>query len=124
MTVECLLNPGAFRFDGSTWLLLRVAERPSQKPGKTSFPILRSDGGVEILEFDNDDPKLDLSDPRVIGYDGKDYLTTMSHLRLVASRDGVRFSEPRGGAPIPARASTRASGSKTRGWRRSTVLST
>jgi beta-1,2-mannobiose phosphorylase / 1,2-beta-oligomannan phosphorylase len=100
MTVECLLNPGAFRFDGSTWLLLRVAERPAQKPGKTSFPVLRPGTGVEILQFDNDDPKLDLTDPRVIAYDGKDYLTTMSHLRLVASRDGVHFSEPSGGAPI------------------------
>ena len=38
MKVECLLNPGVFRFDDKTWLLLRVAERPEQKPGKTSFP--------------------------------------------------------------------------------------
>ena len=40
MRIECLLNPGVFRFDGKTWLLLRVAERPEQKPGKTSFPVL------------------------------------------------------------------------------------
>ena len=36
---------------------------------------------------------LDLSDPRVINYGGKDYLTTMSHLRLVSSANGVRFEE-------------------------------
>jgi predicted GH43/DUF377 family glycosyl hydrolase len=100
MEVECLLNPGVFRFDGKVWLLLRVAERPRQKPGKTSFPILDVDGGLEILEFVNDDPKLDLSDPRVISYDGRDYLTTMSHLRLVCSQDGVHFAEPPGAAPI------------------------
>jgi predicted GH43/DUF377 family glycosyl hydrolase len=93
MTVECLLNPGVFRFDGQTWLLLRVAERPEQKPGKTSFPVLDAAGNLQILEFDNADPRLDLRDPRVINYDGKDYLTTMSHLRLVASRDGVTFAE-------------------------------
>jgi predicted GH43/DUF377 family glycosyl hydrolase len=93
MTVECLLNPGVFRHDGQTWLLLRVAERPEQKSGKTSFPILDAAGKIQLLEFDNSDPRLDLSDPRVINYDGKDYLTTMSHLRLVASRDGIKFAE-------------------------------
>lgn len=93
MQVECLLNPGVFRYGGKTWLLLRVAERPRQNPGKTSFPILNQQGGLEILEFDNADPKLDLADPRVISYDGNDYLTTMSHLRLVSSDDGIHFHE-------------------------------
>src|SRR3990170_1292430 len=93
MKVECLLNPGVFRFNNKTWLLLRVAERPEQKSGKTSFPILGAKGELQILEFDNADPKLNRADPRVIGYDGKDYLTTMSHFRLVASGDGVHFAE-------------------------------
>ncbi|MGO9114874.1 MAG: glycoside hydrolase family 130 protein [Thermoguttaceae bacterium] len=93
MRVECLLNPGVFRFDGKIWLLLRVAERPEQKPGRTSFPVLNGDGTLEILDFDNSDPELDLSDPRVISYAGQDYLTTMSHLRLVVSSDGIRFHE-------------------------------
>src|SRR3989304_4036706 len=31
MQVECLLNPGVFRFDGKTWLLLRGAERPFER---------------------------------------------------------------------------------------------
>jgi beta-1,2-mannobiose phosphorylase / 1,2-beta-oligomannan phosphorylase len=100
MEVECLLNPGAFRFNGKTWLLLRVAERPKQTPGKTSFPILDPSRGMQVLEFDNADPKLDLADPRVISYNGKDYLTTMSHLRLVVSEDGEHFSEPQGAQPI------------------------
>jgi predicted GH43/DUF377 family glycosyl hydrolase len=93
MVVECLLNPGVFRFRDQVWLLLRVAERPRQEPGKTSFPILNAAGKIEILEFDNNDPQLKLDDPRVISYAGKDYLTTMSHLRLVASDDGVHFHE-------------------------------
>jgi len=90
--VECLLNPGVFRFNGRTWLLLRVAERPEQKPGRTTFPVLEN-GNTRILEFDNSDPRLDLSDPRVISFDGEDYLTTLSHLRLVSSGDGVHFRE-------------------------------
>jgi predicted GH43/DUF377 family glycosyl hydrolase len=93
MKVECLLNPGVFLIDNKTWLLLRVAERPEQKSGKTSFPVLDANGELQILEFDNSDPKLNLADPRVISYDGKDYLTTMSHLRLVSSTDGINFRE-------------------------------
>jgi len=100
MKVECLLNPGVFRFAGRTWLLLRVAERPEQKPGKISFPILTGDGGMEILEFDESDPTLDLSDPRIIRREGRDYLTTLSHLRLVSSVDGVHFDEEPGCPPI------------------------
>ena len=94
MEVICLLNPGVFRYENKTWLLVRVAERPTQVAGKTSFPILKSDGELQIVEFDVGDPRLDLSDPRVIHFDGKDYLTTLSHLRLVASDDGITFLEP------------------------------
>jgi predicted GH43/DUF377 family glycosyl hydrolase len=93
MLVESLLNPGVFRFDGKTWLLLRVAERPEQKPGRTSLPIINARGELQILEFDNSDPKLNLSDPRVINYADSDFLTTMSHLRLVSSTDGIHFHE-------------------------------
>jgi predicted GH43/DUF377 family glycosyl hydrolase len=92
MKVECLLNPGVFRFAGRIWLLLRVAERPEQKPGKTSFPILEN-GAIKILEFNHDDPRLDRSDSRVVTFDGTDYLTTLSHLRLISSKDGIHFQE-------------------------------
>ena len=94
MEVTCLLNPGVFKFQQKTWLLVRVAERPRQLAGKTSFPILRPDGRLEVMEFNSDDPRLDLSDPRVIHFDGSDYLTTLSHLRLLASDDGIHFAEP------------------------------
>ena len=100
MTVESLLNPGVFRFQDRTWLLLRVAERPEQKPGATSFPIMDSNGELQILEFDNADPQLNLADPRVINYAGRDYLTTMSHLRLVASDDGINFCEDPSCSPL------------------------
>jgi beta-1,2-mannobiose phosphorylase / 1,2-beta-oligomannan phosphorylase len=92
LKVECLLNPGAFRFKGKTWLLLRVAERPEQVAGKVTLPVLEN-GAMRILEFDRKDPKLDMSDPRVINFDGIDYLTTLSHLRLVSSTDGEHFQE-------------------------------
>jgi predicted GH43/DUF377 family glycosyl hydrolase len=100
MKIECLLNPGAFIFDGKTWLLLRVAERPQQKAGKTTFPVLDANGKMGLMEFDNSDPRLDLSDPRIINFDGKDYLTTLSHLRLVCSENGIDFYEPEGFEPM------------------------
>jgi predicted GH43/DUF377 family glycosyl hydrolase len=91
LEVTCLLNPAAFRFAGRIWLLVRVAERPQQQAGRTSFPIFTSQGALEILDFDNADPELNLSDPRVLSYAGVEYLTTLSHLRLVSSDDGRRF---------------------------------
>lgn len=100
MEITCLLNPGVFHFNGETCLLLRVAERPIQTTGKTSFPVLNPSGRLDILEFSNADPAIDLADPRIVRYAGRDYLTTMSHLRLVSSKDGVHFSQPSGTSPI------------------------
>ncbi len=93
MQVECLLNPGAFRFDGKVFLLLRVAERPRQVQGEISFPYLSPDGRIKVIRISKQDPGLDMSDPRVINWNGDDYLTTMSHLRLVSSEDGIYFTE-------------------------------
>lgn len=100
MTVECLLNPGVFRFDKKIWLLVRVAERPVQKEGYVSFPIYNQSGEIEILQFKKNDPDLDLKDPRVIRYKGEEYLTTLSHLRLMCSTDGKSFHEPEDYEPI------------------------
>jgi len=100
MTVECLLNPGVFSFDKKTWLLVRVAERPEQKEGYVSIPIYNEHGAVEILQFKKTDPDLDCKDPRVIRYKDKDYLTTLSHLRLMCSDDGRKFYERQDFGPI------------------------
>jgi beta-1,2-mannobiose phosphorylase / 1,2-beta-oligomannan phosphorylase len=93
MIIECLLNPGVFNYDSKIWLLLRVAERPVQENGKISFPVLEEGKGIKILSFEKDDPELDDSDPRVIKYKGEFFLTTMSHLRLVSSSNGIDFQE-------------------------------
>ena len=93
MEITCLLNPGVFRMNGKTWLLLRVAERPVQQEGVISFPVYNNKGEIQVLSFDKDDPQLDASDPRVIGYKGQNYLTTLSYLRPVCSTDDVHFVE-------------------------------
>lgn len=93
MEVICLLNPGVFRFEGKIWLLLRVAENLSPREGSVLFPTFDAAGEVAIQEVFLPDPDLDTTDPRVMRYKGLDYLTTLSHLRLVYSENGVDFIE-------------------------------
>lgn len=94
LVVECLLNPGAFRYNGRTGLLLRVAEGPIKKEGYLSTPILdsASEGGVRVMDVRLDDPELKYTESRVFDYKGHSYLTTLSHLRLAWSDDGIHFT--------------------------------
>ena len=94
LTVQCALNPGAFRFRNRTGLLLRVCERPKQEPGFLSTPVLDPDspGGIRILRIGEDDPEMRAIDSRVFMYRGTTLLTTLSHLRLAWSDDGVHFT--------------------------------
>jgi predicted GH43/DUF377 family glycosyl hydrolase len=96
LQIISLLNPGAFTFDGKTWLLVRVAETIAKKEGILSFPIVNKLGVTEIIDVLLNDPDLIANDARIIKYKGLDYLTTISHLRLVCSDDGVKFYEPEG----------------------------
>ena len=93
LEVTCLLNPGVFFYNKKVWLLVRVAERPAQKEGILSFPILNNNT-VEIIEINKSDADLVHTDARVIQYKGNDYLTTLSHLRLFCSHDGITFVQP------------------------------
>src|SRR6476660_7665632 len=86
--IACLLNPGVFSFQGKTWLLVRVAERPQQNNIHISFPILKEDGTTQIMQIELDDADLIATDTRVVKYKGIDYLTTLSHLRLLCSDNG------------------------------------
>ncbi|MFA6087772.1 glycoside hydrolase family 130 protein [Mucilaginibacter sp.] len=94
--IACLLNPGVFKFDNKTWLLVRVAERPQQSDIHVSFPILTATGETQIMEIALNDADLIATDARVVRYRGVDYLTTLSHLRLLCSDDGIKFYEPEG----------------------------
>jgi predicted GH43/DUF377 family glycosyl hydrolase len=91
LKVECLLNPGVFRHEGKIYLLIRTAERPEVQPGRVQVPVMENDK-MKIASFRSDDPLLNANDPRVFTYDGVGYLTTLSHLRLFVSDDGVHFT--------------------------------
>jgi predicted GH43/DUF377 family glycosyl hydrolase len=100
LQIICLLNPGLFRFGAKTWLLVRVAEGALQKDESIFFPVLNATGNPEIIEVLLNDPDLVATDGRVVSYKGLDYLTTISHLRLQASEDGVIFKEKPGYPPL------------------------
>jgi len=100
LQIISLLNPGVFRFNNKTWLLVRVAEGTVAKEGVTYFPVLNATGNLEVVEVPLNDPDLVATDARVVNYKGLDYLTTISHLRLLCSNDGIKFYEPEGYLPI------------------------
>jgi predicted GH43/DUF377 family glycosyl hydrolase len=45
-----------------------------------------------MLELKADDPDVKLKDTRGVVYKGQDYLSTMSHIRIARSRDGLTFT--------------------------------
>lgn len=110
MKIECLLNPGVFRFNGLIWLILRVAERPAQEEGMISFPIMDEGDLIKIKSFGKNESGLDLTDPRIIVYEEKYYLTTLSYLRLVYSSDGIHFQESPEYPPIFGKGSSESFG--------------
>lgn len=88
-------NPGATIFDDEILLLLRVAEGCQPKEGFIRVPVYTNQNGkIEpgVVEFNASDPDLDLSDPRGVGYNNKTYLSTVSHIRLARSTDGLFFT--------------------------------
>ena len=90
-------NPGATRFGDEIILLLRVAERPiMDDPDLVGVPVLNlnhaDSGRLEILTFPRHSPLTDLSDPRAVTYEGRVYLSSISHLRLARSKDGIHFT--------------------------------
>ncbi|MHA4896201.1 glycoside hydrolase family 130 protein [Pedobacter sp. PWIIR3] len=96
LQVICLLNPGVFTFKDKIWLLVRVAESVKQVEGWAFIPALNDEGKLEIIEVPLNDPDLIATDARVFNYQGLDYLTTVSHLRLLSSTDGINFKEEEG----------------------------
>jgi beta-1,2-mannobiose phosphorylase / 1,2-beta-oligomannan phosphorylase len=110
LEITCLLNPGVFQYQDKTWLVVRVAERPAQKENSISFPVLTDSGKIKIIEISKSDPELIATDARVINYKGVDFLTTLSHLRLLCSDDGIHFYEPEDYLPLMGEGNLQAFG--------------
>jgi len=88
-----VFNAGVTRYKEEVILLLRVAERPvNDNPDieLTAVFDVNKDRLV-IKEFAKNDPEIDFSDPRLIITPEGTYLTSISHLRLARSKDGINF---------------------------------
>ena len=93
LEVVGVFNPGAIRHEGDVVLLLRVAEAPrGAHPGEVAAPVYDpSSGRLEIKRWKRGAPGVDVTDPRLIVADGRTWLTSISHLRLARSADGIHF---------------------------------
>jgi beta-1,2-mannobiose phosphorylase / 1,2-beta-oligomannan phosphorylase len=88
-------NPGAAVFNDEIILLLRVAEDCIPSPGKIRVPFYDFRGNIGIpgvMQFDEDNPDVRLKDSRGVVYKGKDYLSSISHIRVARSKNGIDFT--------------------------------
>ncbi len=88
-------NPGATIYNDEIILLIRLAESCVAREGKVCVPVFSFDKGesrAEVLEFDANDPEVALKDTRGVVYKGKEYLSSISHIRLARSKDGIDFT--------------------------------
>lgn len=98
--VEGVFNCGACKYNDETILICRVAESVLSDDAKNhKIPIVVCKNGEDTIEVislkESDYPEYDFSDSRTIRRkDDKSavYLTSLSHLRLARSKDGVHFT--------------------------------
>jgi len=88
-----VFNPGVARFKDEVILLLRVAERPISTHSDIVLTGVydATQGNIVLKKFSRDDSENDFSDPRLIIRPNETYLTSISHLRLARSTDGISF---------------------------------
>lgn len=87
-------NAGVTQFKGEVLLLVRVAERPINPNAEVIIcPYFDANGELVLREIQRNDPNYDTTDPRKVEHHqtGEILLTSVSHLRLARSRDGVNF---------------------------------
>lgn len=95
LQVAGAFNPAAVQFNNEILLIIRVAETCIKKKGFVSVPYFKFTNGkssLDILNIPENSSDLTLKDTRGVFYKGKDYLSSLSHLRIARSTDGVNFT--------------------------------
>ena len=96
-------NAAAIRHDGEVLLLLRVAEAPRVADDEVAAPVYNANSGqLEIKRWNRNTVGVNTSDPRVTVVDGRTWLTSISHLRIARSNDGINFEIESAPALSPA----------------------
>jgi beta-1,2-mannobiose phosphorylase / 1,2-beta-oligomannan phosphorylase len=93
LEVVGVFNPGVIRFQDEVILLLRVSEAPRKvSPSIAAAPIYNAETRrMEIKHWQVDANGPDVSDPRLVVANGRTWLTSISHLRIARSDDGIHF---------------------------------
>jgi predicted GH43/DUF377 family glycosyl hydrolase len=88
-----VFNAGVARLEDQIILLLRVAERPINTNPDVVLTTIYNDAQEQLVvtEFSKNNPEIDFSDRRLIITPTETYLTSISHLRLARSKDGINF---------------------------------
>ncbi|MCM3699745.1 glycoside hydrolase family 130 protein [Paenibacillus macerans] len=87
-------NAGVAQVRDEIILLLRVSEAPVSDRGDEVLVPRLNEAGTDVLieRYDKADPSYDFSDSRFVAKDGQTVmLTSLSHLRVARSKDGVHF---------------------------------
>lgn len=86
-------NPGVIRHQGDVILLLRVSEAPRKVPSSLAAAAFYNADTrrLEIKHWYVNEKGPDVSDPRLVVDQGRTWLTSMSHLRVARSSDGIHF---------------------------------
>jgi len=96
-------NPAAIRHGNEILLLLRVAEAPRVADDEVAAPVYNaSSGQLDIRKWNRGAHGVDTSDPRVTVVEGRTWLTSISHLRIARSTDGINFEIDSAPALSPA----------------------
>ena len=89
-----VFNAGVARFQDEVILLLRVAERPINDRADVALTAVYDVAKAQVIlkQFSRTEPTNDFSDSRLIITPAGTYLTSISHLRLARSTDGINFN--------------------------------
>lgn len=93
LKVVCVFNCGVTRFNGEILLLMRVAEKPINNNSKKELvPLLNMKTDELVVKgFNKTDSSIDFSDSRFVRTTAGEYLTSISHLRIARSKNGIDF---------------------------------
>jgi predicted GH43/DUF377 family glycosyl hydrolase len=100
LVVVGVFNPAAIRHEDDVVLLLRVAEAVANVPdGEVAAPVYDPHTGQLVVHrWRRDATGVDAADPRMLVAGGRTWLTSISHLRVARSSDGIHFDVE----PLPA----------------------
>jgi beta-1,2-mannobiose phosphorylase / 1,2-beta-oligomannan phosphorylase len=88
-----VFNCGVTRFNGDIILLMRVAEVHKHDLSNIVkvYLIDEETNSLIVKEFNKADDNINITDPRVLKTPKKNYLTSISHLRIARSKNGIDF---------------------------------